>query len=143
MKAVWTTRFAIAALLVTAAVPANAQGKSKGKGAEKKTEKTVVVTSRGEVAAGKKADKAAHKRVTTSQAVVVTRNVLVSNGYQVVNVVPSGTTQVIYFRRGNRGNGRGLGPVEKIYVVPSGDIVTFRSVPESLLSTILRQLGLR
>jgi hypothetical protein len=80
--------------------------------------------------------------VTTSQAIVVTRDVLVANGYRVINVAPSGTTQVIYYRRGNMGNGRGLGPIQKIYVVPNGEIVTFRSVPDPLLSTILRRLGI-
>lgn len=162
------TRAAFAALLVTGvALPAAAQGKSKG--AEKKNEKTVVVaskpkvvttTSGGTVVSTKETDKAvskankaddkrdkaitkaARKRVTSSQAVIVTREVLLSNGYQIVNVVPTGTTQVIYYRRGNRGNGRGLGPVEKIYVVPAGDIVRFQSVPEPLLSTILRRLGM-
>ena len=146
MKSLWMTRIAIATMFVAAAMPAQAQGKSKGKGAEKKHEKTVVVTSRGEVVSDKKIDKAiekaARKRVTTSQAVVVTRDVLLSNGYRVVNVVPSGTTQVIYYRRGNMGNGRGLGPVQKIYVVPNGEIVAFRSVPDPLLTTILRRLGL-
>src|ERR1041384_376285 len=124
MKSAWIERIGIAAMFVAIAMPAQAQGKSKGKGAEKKSEKTVVVTSKGEVVSDKKLDKAidkaARKRVTTTQAVIVTRDVLVTNGYQVVNVVPSGTTQVIYFRRGNRGNGRGLGPVEKLYVVPNG-----------------------
>jgi hypothetical protein len=153
MRSIWTMRVAIAAMLSAAAMPVYAQGKSKGKGTEKKNEKPVVVTttSKGEVASaaksanrGDKATAAAKgpKRVTTSQAVIVTRDVLVRNGYQIVNVVPSGTTQVIYYRRGNMGRGRGLGPVEKIYVVPSGEVVAFRSVPDALLSTILKRLGM-
>jgi hypothetical protein len=40
------------------------------------------------------------------------------------------------------GKGRGLGPVQKIYVVPSGDVVRFTSVPDPLLTTILRRLGM-
>ena len=142
MKAQWMTRIAIASMFVGAAMPAQAQGKSKAKGADKKNEKTVVVTSKGEVVSDKKLDKAARKRVTTSQAVIVTRDVLVANGYRIVNVVPSGTTQVIYYRRGNMGNGRGLGPVQRLYIVPNAEIVTFRSVPDPLLTTILRRLGL-
>ena len=148
MKSTCITRIALAAMLTAVALPAQAQGKAKAKGAEKKSEKPVVTsTSKGEVVAADKkttkaVDKAARKRVTTSQAVIVTRDVLVTNGYQIVNVVPSGTTQVIYYRRGNMGKGRGLGPVEKIYVVPSGEVVTFRSVPSPLLSTILRRLGM-
>jgi hypothetical protein len=147
MKSSWTMRIAIGAMLTVAAMPAHAQGKSKGKGEEKKNEKTVVVASKGEVVAAdkktaKEIDKAARKRVTTSQAVLVTRDVLVTNGYQIVNVVPSGTTQVVYYRRGNMGRGKGLGPVEKMYIVPSGEVVAFRSVPDPLLSTILRRLGM-
>ncbi|MEO5567036.1 MAG: hypothetical protein ABIR92_01000 [Gemmatimonadaceae bacterium] len=161
------SRAALTTLLVAGvAMPAIAQEKSKG-AEKKKTEKTVVVTNKGAVVTNKgavvtnkgavvankgavvsdkktakRADKAARKRVTSSQAVIVTREVLLSNGYQIVNVIPSGTTQVIYYRRGNRGNGRGLGPVERIHIVPAGDIVRFQSVPDPLLSTILRRLGL-
>lgn len=133
MKSVWTNRIAVAALMAVVALPAQGQGKSQGKEKGKKPEKVVVVTSKGEVD---------RKRVTTSRAVVVSREVLVANGYTVVNVVPTGTTQVIYFRRGNRGNGRGIGPVEKIIVVPSGDVVRFTTGPEPILATILRRLGL-
>src|SRR3954471_24467378 len=153
MKKIWMTRIAIASMFVGVALPAQAQGKSKGKGEEKKNEKAVIVTSKGEVVSDKKLDKeiekadkerekAIRKHITTSQAVVVSRDVLLSNGYQVVNVVPSGTTQVIYYRRGNMGNGRGLGPVQKMYVVPAGEIVRFTSVPDPLLTTILRRLGM-
>jgi hypothetical protein len=152
MKTNWSIRFAAAALMLGVAVPVHSQGKS----VEKKAEKPVVVkqakpkvvttTSKGDVVVDKKTDKAVNKavrkRVTTSQAVVVTREVLLSNGYQIVNVVPTGTTQVIYYRRGNRGNGRGLGPVEKIVVAPYNDVVRFTSVPETLLSTIMRRLGM-
>jgi hypothetical protein len=152
MKSIAIQAAAAAMLVVAGALPMQAQGKAKGaeKKAEKpKTEKVTVSTSKGDVVstrkavkADKPASKALKKRVTTSQAVIVTRDVLVTNGYQIVNIVPSGATQVIYYRRGNRGNGRGLGPVEKIVVVPSGEIVTFQAVPQPLLSTILRRLGL-
>jgi hypothetical protein len=128
------SRVSITAVLLAAiTIPAAAQGKSKG---AEKSEKPAAAASKGSVAKGPK------KVVTSSQAVLVTREVLVANGFQVVRVVPSGTTQVIYYRRGNRGNGRGLGPVEKIVVVPSGDVVRFQSVPEAILGTILRRLGM-
>jgi hypothetical protein len=97
----------------------------------------LVVTPRRRVPPGH-----AKKRVTTPQAVLVTRNVLTSNGYQVVQVVPRGLTQVIYYRRGNNGNGRGLGPVQQIVIVPSGQTVQFQSVPQTLLGTILNRLGM-
>jgi hypothetical protein len=150
-----TSVLAALGLATVCAIPAYAQGKSQGKGNGKGKEKPAVVTttSRGEVASvlksdnrNEKADRVAKgpkaKRVTMPQAVSVTRDVLVANGYQVTQVAQSGTTQVIYYRRGNRGNGRGLGPVEKIVVVPSGQLVQFQSVPEPLLATILRRLGM-
>ena len=84
----------------------------------------------------------AKKHVTTPQAVLVTRDVLVSNGYQVTQVVQSGTSQIIYYRRGNMGQGRGLGPIERIVVVPAGQVVRFQSVPQPLLATILSRLGI-
>lgn len=151
MKTHWKARIAIASMLVAVAMPAAAQGKAKGAEKKEKPKPVVTTTSKGEVAStlksGNRSDKAKDvakgpKRVTTSQAVVVTRDVLVANGYRVINVEPSGTTQVIYYRRGNMGNGRGLGPVQKIYVVPSGDVVRFTSVPDPLLGTILRRLGM-
>jgi hypothetical protein len=84
----------------------------------------------------------AKRRVTTPQAVLVTRNVLTSNGFQVVQVVPRGQSQVIYYRRGNNGNGRGLGPVQQIVIIPNGQTVQFQSVPQTLLGTILNRLGM-
>jgi hypothetical protein len=85
----------------------------------------------------------AKKRVTTPQAVMVTRDVLLNNGFVVTQVVPTGNSQVIYYRRGNNGNGRGLGPVQRIVVVPAGQTVQFQSVPQSLLATILNRLGMQ
>jgi hypothetical protein len=164
-----TIRLAFSAALIAgfalpAAAIAQGKGHDKGKGGEKKAE-------RAEVKRDKKHDDdkgekervvrvttvqpvtqvttiqrvqpvKVKKYVTTVQAVTVTRQVLVSNGFQVVNVVPSGTSQVIYYRRGNMGKGRGLGPVERIVVVPSGQVVQFQSVPPSLLSVILNRLGM-
>jgi hypothetical protein len=155
MQNLLTKMFASLALAMAVAVPAHAQGKSQGKGNGKGKEKPAVVTStsRGEVAStlkadnrSEKADRVANgpkaKHVSMRQAVSVTRDVLVANGYQVTQVLQSGSNQVIYFRRGNRGKGRGLGPVEKIVVVPAGQVVQFQSVPEPLLTTILRRLGM-
>jgi hypothetical protein len=119
---------------------------AQGRGEDKKIEKAEVKADKkidkAEIKADKKGEAQAKKHVTTLQGVSVTRDVLLANGYQVVNVVPSGTSQVIYYRRGNMGQGRGLGPVQKIVVVPAGQVVQFQSVPQSLLSTILSRLGM-
>jgi hypothetical protein len=84
----------------------------------------------------------AKKMVTPAQAVVVSRDVLVMHGFEVVRVETIKTGQVIYYRRGNNGRGRGLGPVEKMVVRPSGSTVVFESAPKNVLLDIRVRLGL-
>lgn len=106
---------------------ASAQGKAPGK----------AKSARSHVPPGQ-----AKKHVTTSQALVVTREVLATHGFSVVRVERVGVTEVIYYRRGNRGRGRGLGPVEKMVVRPSGNIVVFEAAPKGVLIDINVRLGL-
>ena len=84
----------------------------------------------------------AKKQVTPAQAVAVSRDVLVLHGFEVVRVETIKTGQVIYYRRGNNGRGRGLGPVQKMIVRPSGSIVVFEAAPEKVLLDIRVRLGL-
>lgn len=84
----------------------------------------------------------AKKQVTPAQAVAVSRDVLVMHGFEVVRVEPIKTGQVIYYRRGNNGRGRGLGPVEKMIVRPSGSTVVFEAAPQKVLVDIRVRLGL-
>jgi hypothetical protein len=84
----------------------------------------------------------AKKQVTPATAVVVSREVLVKHGFSVVRVEQVGVTQVIYYRRGNNGRGRGGGPMEKMVVRPSGQIVVFESTPAPVLADIKIKLGL-
>src|SRR3989449_10402744 len=48
--------------------------------------------------------------VTTDRALVVTKDVLVAQGYEVVRVENSGRDYVVWYRRGNRGRGKNQGP---------------------------------
>lgn len=109
---------ALAALVLTVSASADAQGKGKGHGKKGK------------------------KHVSTSEAVVVTRDVLVAHGFEVIRVERVETTQVIYYRRGNNGRGRGRGPVERMVIRPSGDVVVFESAPERAVVDIRVRLGL-
>ena len=84
----------------------------------------------------------AKKMVTPAQAVVVSRDVLVMHGFEVVRVETIKTGQVIYYRRGNNGRGRGLGPVERMVVRPSGSTVVVESAPKNVLLDIRVRLGL-
>lgn len=83
-----------------------------------------------------------NRRVTSTEAVGVTREVLVAHGYRVVRVERMGLTRVVYYRRGNRGHGRGLGPMEKMIIRPSGERVVFESAPPKVLIDINVRLGL-
>ena len=84
----------------------------------------------------------AKKQVTPAQAIVVSRDVLLLHGFEVVRVETIRTGQVIYYRPGNNGRGRGLGPVEKMIVRPSGSTVVFEAAPATVLLDIRVRLGL-
>src|SRR5262245_59844857 len=60
-----------------------------------------------------------HKKefeVAPDRAVSVTREVLVHQGYEVVNIENHGDDQVVYYRRGNMGHGKGKGPKMKMII---------------------------
>jgi hypothetical protein len=106
-RVLWSV-LAIAALVGITAAPAHAQGKSKEK----------------------------HYRVSSDKALSVTRSVLVEQGYHVVRVKQVGATQVIYFRRGNNGRGKGKGPVQRMVIRTVRDRVFFEETEPSLLVNI-------
>ena len=121
------TTLSIAALIVAAsaaASPVLAQGKKGGSPAATKTPP-------GQ----------AKKQVTTTEAVSLTRNLLVKHGFTVVRVETVKGAEVIYYRAGNRGRGRGQGPIQSMIVRPSGSIVTFEAAPEQVRLDIKVQLG--
>ena len=83
----------------------------------------------------------AKKPVTTSQAVLISRELLVKHGFTIVRVETVKDAQVIYYRAGNQGRGRGHGPVQTMVVRPAGNIVTFEAAPEKVRLDIKLQLG--
>jgi len=83
------------------------------------------------------------KVVTADQAIVVTREVLVSHGFEIVRVETVRTTRVVYYRRGNMGRGKGKGPIERIVIRPEPDRVVFVSPPpRGLMVDINVRLGM-
>ena len=98
---------ALAALTIAAA-PVHAQGKGKAK----------------------------HYTVSSDRAVVVTRDVLVRQGYDVVRVERVGATQVVYYRAGNHGRGRGKGPVERMVIRTVDRRVVFEDAPPAIMVDI-------
>jgi hypothetical protein len=76
------------------------------------------------------------RHVTMIQGVNATRTVLQRNGYEVIRVLPYNGTEIVYYRNGPTGT------LQRIVVVPDGEVVGFRYAPQSLLSLILAQLGM-
>ena len=77
--------------------------------------------------------------VTTDRAVVVTREVLVKQGYEVVRVENSGHDVIVWYRRGNRGRGKGKGPPVRMVIhrdADRADRVVFLSAPSAILVDI-------
>ena len=80
--------------------------------------------------------------VTTDRAIVVTREVLVKHGYEVVRVETVRGARVVYYRRGNMGRGRGKGPIVRMVIRPAEERVVFESAPRGLLAEINIRLGM-
>src|SRR5881296_1550109 len=74
--------------------------------------------------------------VTNDRALVVTREVLVKRGYEVVRVEDGGRDVVVWYRRGNRGRGKGKGPPARMVIHRAEDRVVFLSTPSEVLVDI-------
>lgn len=74
--------------------------------------------------------------VTNDRALVVTKEVLVKQGYEVVNVENTGHDVVVWYRRGNRGRGKGQGPPVRMVIHRTEDRVVFLSAPNEVLVDI-------
>jgi hypothetical protein len=85
-------------------------------------------------AQGKGKDK--HYAVSNDRAVTVTRNVLVHQGYDVVRIDRVGTTQVVYYRAGNRGRGKGKGPLQKMVIRTVERRIVFENTPPAIMVDI-------
>src|SRR5437762_13857169 len=73
---------------------------------------------------------------SNDRALIVTKEVLVKQGYEVVRVENSGRDYVVWYRRGNRGRGRAKGPPVKMVIHRTEDRVVFLSVPSAILVDI-------
>lgn len=86
------------------------------------------------LAQGKGKDK--HYSVSSDKALNVTRSVLQRQGYEVVRVVHAEDAQVIYYRRGNNGRGKGKGPVERLVIRTVERRVVFEEAAPAILVDI-------
>ena len=77
-----------------------------------------------------------HYAVTTDRAISVTRTVLVRQGYDVVRVERVGATQVVYYRAGNHGRGKGKGRLEKMVIRTVERRIVFENTPPGIMVDI-------
>jgi hypothetical protein len=95
-----------AAALIVAAAPAHAQGRGK------------------------------HYAVSSDKAMTVTRTVLERRGFEVVRVVHSDGAEVVYYRAGNKGRGKGKGPVERMVIRTVERRIVFEEAPAAIMVDI-------
>jgi hypothetical protein len=77
-----------------------------------------------------------HYAVSSDRALSVTRTVLERQGFEVVRVVQSENAQVIYYRAGNHGRGRGKGPIERMVIRTVERRIVFEDTPSGILVDI-------
>jgi len=80
--------------------------------------------------------------VTNDRALVVTREVLVKQGYDVVRVERGGPDIVVWYRAGNRGRGKGKGPPVRMVIRRTEERVVFLQAPSAILVDIDLKLKL-
>jgi hypothetical protein len=102
----------------------------------------VSLTAASAQAQGKSNGKAKHYAVSSDKAVTVSRTVLIEQGYDVVRVERVGTTQVIYFHRGNKGRGKGKGPLQHMVIRKVQNRILFEEAEPSILVDIDLRLKL-
>lgn len=74
--------------------------------------------------------------VTSDKAFNVTKEVLGKHGYQVVRIEVKGNDRIVYYRRGNMGRGRGLGPMQTLIIRRVENRIVFVDVPDVVLVDI-------
>lgn len=77
-----------------------------------------------------------HYAATTDRAITVTREVLVKQGYEVVKIEKDGDRQVVWYRSGNQGRGKGKGKLEKMIITREKDRVVFVETPPAIMVDI-------
>lgn len=75
-------------------------------------------------------------KASQDQASTTVREVLDQHGWVFVRFEDRGGDRVVYYRRGNRGRGKGLGPMESFVIRRVDRRVVFVNVPDVLLVDI-------
>ena len=87
-------------------------------------------------------DHGKHYAVTSDRALVVTRQVLDEQGFEVVRIETQDHDRVVYYRRGNMGKGKGKGRLERLVVRRVENRIVFVDTPSAFLVQIDLRLKL-
>ncbi len=120
-RALFRTLFIGIALVTVVLTPAHAQSRGQGQNKAKKDKETVSIEI----------------------AITATRDVLREKGFDVVRIEQEDDFQIVYYRRGNRGRGRGGGPVERLVIRWTPERVEVRDAPDEIRIGIEVKLGIR
>ncbi|NNG17778.1 MAG: hypothetical protein HKM89_14990 [Gemmatimonadales bacterium] len=80
--------------------------------------------------------------ITPDRAATVVREVLVKDGFNVVRIEQEEDAQVVYYRRGNMGKGKGKGPLRKMVIRRVSNRVVFEETPSDIMVNIELKLRL-
>lgn len=120
-RALFRTLFIGIALVMVVLTPAHAQDRGRGQNRAKKEKATVSI----------------------EVAITATRDVLREQGFDIVRIEQEDDFQIVYYRRGNRGRGRGRGPVERLVIRWTPERVEVRDAPDEIRIGIEVKLGIR
>ncbi len=120
-RALFCTLFIGIALVTVIVTPAHAQSRGQSQNKAKKVKETVSI----------------------EVAITATREVLTEKGFDVVRIEQEDDFQIVYYRRGNRGRGRGRGPVERLVIWWTPERVEVRDAPDEIRIGIEVKLGIR
>jgi len=92
---------------------------------------------------GQGAAKPKKEGISFELAITATRDVLGEKGFDVVRIEEDGDIQIVYYRRGNRGRGRGRGPLERFVIRKTDGRVQVEDAPDDIRVSIEIKLGIR
>lgn len=120
-RALFRTLFIGIALVTVVLTPAHAQSRGRGQNKVEKDKETVSIEI----------------------VITATRDVLREKGFDVVRIEQEDDFQIVYYRRGNRGRGRGGGPVERLVIRWTPERIEVRDAPDEIRIGIEVKLGIR
>lgn len=74
--------------------------------------------------------------VSHDRALVVTREVLVKQGFEVIRIEDKGDHQIVHYRAGNNGRGKGKGPPATMIIRKVRNRIVFENAPSAIMIDI-------